>query len=181
MDSASFASISTVTNAIALSEAQQTPFWIRSSSPLKLAVVPRPGAGTWLDEDIRLLKDEGIDLLVSLLTPEEAHELELEREADVCAAHGISFVNFPLPEHQVPPSRRCFLTFAQMLHRRAREGQTVGVHCRESIGRSSVLLATLLRLEGLSARDAFDRISAARGVRVPGTAEQARWVSALAI
>lgn len=167
--------------AIALYQTQQTPLWLNTASALNLAIVPRPGGGAWLNEDIWQLKSEGIDILVSLLTPEEAHELELEHEPAACASAGISFVNFPLPEHQVPPSRHAFLTFAQMLHRRASEGLNVGVHCRECIGRSAVLLATLLRLQGLSAKDAFDRISAARGVRVPETAEQARWVAGLAI
>lgn len=167
--------------AIELYQTRQAPFWIETGSPLKLAIVPRPDGGQWLKEDIRQLKTEGIDILVSLLTPEETRELELEREGALCSIAGISFVNFPMPEQQVPPSRLSFLTFAQMLHRRATEGLSIGVHCRECIGRSSLLLATVLRLEGLSAKDAFDRISAARGIRVPGTAEQARWVAALPI
>jgi protein-tyrosine phosphatase len=170
-----------VATAIELYQTGQMPFWIDTVSPLKLAIVPRPGSGEWLKQDISQLKNERIDILVSLLMPEEARELELERENAACASAGISFVNFPLPEHQVPPSRKCFLTFAQMLHRRASEGLRIGVHCRECIGRSSLLLATVLRLEGLSGRDAFERISAARGVRVPGTAEQAKWVAGLAI
>lgn len=167
--------------AIQLNPEIQTPFWIETASPLRLAIVPRPGGGEWLKEDIRQLKREGIDILVSLLMPDEARELGLEREDVACTAAGISFVNFPLPEHQVPPSRLSFLTFAQMLHRKAKEGLSVGVHCRECIGRSSLLLGTVLRLEGLSTKDAFDRISAARGVRIPGTAEQTKWVAALTI
>ncbi|HEY4011461.1 MAG TPA: protein-tyrosine phosphatase family protein [Acidobacteriaceae bacterium] len=168
-------------SAIEFYQTRQMPFWIETVSPLKLAIVPRPGGGEWLTEDIRQLRSEGIDILVSLLAPEEMRELDLEHEAAACASAGISFVNFPLPEHQVPPSRHGFLTFAQMLHRRASEGLSVGVHCRECIGRSAVLLATLLRLQGFSAKDALERISAARGLRVPGTAEQARWVAGLAI
>jgi protein-tyrosine phosphatase len=170
-----------VASAIEFYQTRQMPFWIETVSPLKLAIVPRPGGGEWLTEDIRQLRSEGIDILVSLLAPEEMRELDLEHEAAACASAGISFVNFPLPEHQVPPSRHGFLTFAQMLHRRASEGLSVGVHCRECIGRSAVLLATLLRLQGFSAKDALERISAARGLRVPGTAEQARWVAGLAI
>ena len=82
---------------------------------------------------------------------------------------------------QVPPSRLGFLTFAQFVHKRASEGLRVAVHCRACIGRSSVLLATVMRLEGFTAKEAFGRISEARGLRVPDTAEQARWVSRLAI
>ena len=156
-------------------------FWIDTNSGLQLAIAQRPLGGTWLQDDVRRLKDEGIDLLVSLLSFTENRELELEMEKAACSSVGITFVNFPLPDRQVPPSRLGFLTFAQFLHKRAKEGLRVGVHCRACIGRSSVLLATVMRLEGCSAREAFERISSARGMRVPDTPEQAKWVAGLAI
>lgn len=170
-----------MTTAVDFDQALQMPFWIETASPLKLAIVPRPRGGDWLQDDIRLLRNDGIDILVSLLEATESRELTLEHESAACAAAGISFVNFPIPDRQVPPSRLGFVTFAQMLHRRAREGQSIGVHCRACIGRSSVLLATVLRLEGLSAKEAFDLISRSRGLTVPDTAEQAKWVAALTI
>ncbi len=156
-------------------------FWIDTASPLQLAIASRPHGGQWLQEDVRLLKNEGIDILVSLLSFGECRELELDEEKAVCSSVGISFVNFPIPDRQVPPSRLGFLTFAQFLHKRASEGLRIGVHCRACIGRSSVLLATVLRLEGFTAKEAFSRISEARGLRVPDTAEQAKWVARLAI
>ena len=156
-------------------------FWIDTASPLKLAIASRPHGGSWLQEDVRQLKDEGIDLLVSLLSFTETRELELEQEKAVCSSVGISFVNFPIPDREVPPSRFAFVTFAQFLHRRAMQGLSIGVHCRACIGRSSVLLATVMRLNGLTTKDAFDRISSARGLRVPDTPEQAKWVARLAI
>ena len=156
-------------------------FWIDTASPLQLAIASRPQGGEWLQEDVRQLKDEGIDILVSLLSWGESRELELDEEKAACSSVGINFVNFPLPDRSVPPSRLGFLTFAQFVHKRASEGLKIGVHCRACIGRSSVLLATVLRLEGFSAREAFDRISDARGLRVPDTAEQAKWVARLAI
>jgi protein-tyrosine phosphatase len=156
-------------------------FWIDTASPLQLAIASRPQGGEWLQSDVRLLKDEGIDILVSLLSYRERRELDLDEEKAACSSVGISFVNFPIPDRQVPPSRLGFLTFAQFLHKRASEGLRIGVHCRACIGRSSVLLATVMRLEGFSASEAFDRISDARGLRVPDTAEQARWVARLAI
>ncbi len=134
-----------------------------------------------MQDDVRQLKDEGIDILVSLLSFNESRELELDHEKAACSSVGISFVNFPIPDREVPPSRLGFLTFAQFLHKRASEGLRVGVHCRACIGRSSVLLATVMRLEGFTAKEAFSRISEARGLSVPDTAEQAKWVSRLAI
>jgi protein-tyrosine phosphatase len=156
-------------------------FWIDTASPLQLAIASRPQGGEWLQNDVRLLKDEGIDILVSLLSWEESRELDLDEEKAACASVGISFVNFPLPDRQVPPSRLGFLTFAQFVHKRASEGLRIGAHCRACIGRSSVLLATVMRLEGFTAKEAFSRISEARGLRVPDTFEQERWVSRLAI
>ena len=156
-------------------------FWIDTASPLQLAIASRPQGGEWLQEDVRQLKDEGIDILVSLLSWEESRELDLEEEKAMCSSVGMAFVNFPIPDRQVPPSRLGFLTFAQFVHKRASEGLRIGVHCRACIGRSSVLLATVMRLEGHSTREAFDRISDARGLRVPATAEQAKWVARLAI
>ena len=157
------------------------PFWIDTASPLKLAIVPRPLGADWLQSDICQLKNDGIDILVSLLAPEESRELDLEQEKTACSSVGISFVNFPLPDRQVPPSRLGFLTFAQFVHKRASEGLSIGVHCRACVGRSSVLLATVMRLAGFTTKDAFDRISAARGLRVPDTPDQAKWVARLAI
>ena len=157
------------------------PFWIDTASPLRLAIVPRPLGAEWLQDEVCRLKNDGIDILVSLLAAQETRELDLEREKLACSSVGISFVNFPLPDRQVPPSRFAFVTFAQFLHRRATEGMNIGVHCRACIGRSSVLLATVMRLEGFTAKEAFHRISAARGVAVPDTPAQAKWVAALAI
>ena len=156
-------------------------FWIDTASPLQLAIAPRPQGGEWLQNDVRQLKDEGIDILVSLLSFPESRELELEHEKTICSNVGISFVNFPLPDRQVPPSRFAFVTFAQFLHRRATEGLRIGVHCRACIGRSSVLLATVMRLEGFTAKEAFNRISSARGLAVPDTPAQAKWVTRLSI
>jgi protein-tyrosine phosphatase len=156
-------------------------FWIDTASPLQLAIAPRPQGGEWLHNDIRQLKHEGIDILVSLLSYQETRELDLDEEKAACSSVGITFVNFPFPDRMVPPSRLGFLTFAQFLHKRATEGLRIGAHCRACIGRSSVLLATVMRLEGFTAQEAFDRISNARGVRVPDTAQQARWVTRLSI
>jgi protein-tyrosine phosphatase len=157
------------------------PFWIDTASPLKLAIVPRPLGAEWLHNDIHQLRNDGIDILVSLLAPEECRELDLEQEKIACSSVGISFVNFPIPDRQVPPSRSAFVTFAHFLHKRGSEGLSIGVHCRACIGRSSVLLATVMRLAGFTAEDAFNRISAARGLRVPDTRDQAKWVARLAI
>ena len=155
------------------------PFWIDTSDKLKLAIAPRPRGGDWLESEIGQLKREGIDTLISLLTPEESRELGLDEEATACAAAAIRFHNFPIPDRGLPESTSDFLSFARSVHSEATSGRAVAAHCRACIGRSSVLLATLMRLDGFSAEDAFERISRARGMRVPDTEEQAAWVARL--
>lgn len=155
--------------------------WIETGTRLKLAIVSRPRGGERLQDDIGFLKVVGIDILVSLLSQEESRELGLQREKAACSSAGISFYNFPIPDGNVPGSSDDFIEFARFLHERASEGKSVGAHCRACIGRASVLLATIMRLEGVSADEAFDRISAARGVHVPDTPKQEDWVERLAI
>ena len=155
--------------------------WIDTSSKLKLAIAPRPRGGDWLQSEIERLKREGIDTLVSLVTPEESRELGLEQEHAACLAAGITFHNFPIPDRQTPESTSDFLVFARSIHSEARSGRAVAAHCRACIGRASVLLATLMRMEGFTTEDAFDRISHARGLMVPDTEEQVSWVARLSV
>jgi protein-tyrosine phosphatase len=151
----------------------------RPSSKLRLGIASRPRPDDWLQTDMEQLKREGVDTLISLLTSEEASELGLEHEAAACEAAGISFYNFSIPDRGVPESVSGFLAFARSIHSLASSGRAVADHCRACIGRSSVLLATVMRMEGFSAEEAFDRISQARGLRVPDTEEQAAWVARL--
>jgi hypothetical protein len=157
------------------------PFWIDTSAQLKLAIAPRPRGEDWLEGEVVQLKREGLDTLVSLLTLEESRELGLEREAAACAAAGIRFHNFAIPDRGLPDSVSDFLSFACSIYSEAASGRAIAAHCRACIGRSSVLLATLMRMDGFSAEEAFDRISQARGFRVPDTEGQAAWVARLPI
>lgn len=156
-------------------------YWIDTSSKLRLGIAPRPRGGDWLQGDIEQLKRDGVYALISLLTPDEASQLVLENEAAACDVVGIRFYSYPIPDRGVPESTYEFLAFARSVHAEASSGRAIADHCRAGIGRSSVLLATILRLEGFTSDDAFDRISQARGTTVPDTEEQAAWVARLPI
>ncbi|MFT4110031.1 hypothetical protein, partial [Propionicimonas sp.] len=58
-------------------------------------------------------------------------------------------------------------------------GHGVAIHCRAGIGRSSVLAAAVLQLEGVPADEAWNLISHARGLPVPDTDAQRRFVDKL--
>ncbi|MGA7155235.1 MAG: protein-tyrosine phosphatase family protein [Acidobacteriaceae bacterium] len=153
--------------------------WIETGIPAKLAIMPRPRGGKYLESEIRTLKREGAHVLVSLLTPEEEYELGLEHERAACSGLGLQFRNFPIPDREVPVSTEAFLRFLDTLHHDLLQRRSIVAHCFAGIGRSSLLLASLLRREGLSTDDAFRRITQARGMLVPDTAAQLRWVENL--
>jgi hypothetical protein len=48
------------------------PFWIETGNKLRLAIVPRPRGGDWLNHEMSLMKEAGVDVLVSMLPADEA-------------------------------------------------------------------------------------------------------------
>jgi protein-tyrosine phosphatase len=154
-------------------------YWIETGLPAKLAIMPKPDGGKRLETAIRNLKREGANVLVSLLPLDEAFELGLEHERAACDGHGILFRSFPIPDRGIPASTEAFLSFIETLHNDLLKNRSIVAHCFAGIGRSSLLLASLLRREGLSADDAFRRITQARRALVPDTPEQLHWVENL--
>jgi protein-tyrosine phosphatase len=141
-----------------------------------MAIVARPRGGDWLSDELSALSREGIDVLVSMLTEEEANELGLERESEDCQAAGIRFVNLPIPDRSVPSGTDDFLRSVEELAEIVREGRFLGVHCRASIGRSSMLAVSVLVRLGWEVKKAFDAVESARGCSIPDTIAQRQWV-----
>jgi protein-tyrosine phosphatase len=118
----------------------------------------------------------GVNAVVSLLEPEEIAELAISEEKSLCEANGISYLSFPIRDRNIPLSKRDALEFAQMLVNLLTEGLSVVIHCRQGIGRSTLIAACVLVLHGISADRAFDLIETSRGCSVPDTEEQRKWV-----
>ena len=157
------------------------PYWVETGTALRLAIVPRPRGHDWLEDEVAQMKRAGVDVLVSLLQHDEAAELGLSAEAELCASEGIHFRSFPIPDRETPPSTAAFVKFVEELRKEVHAGRSLAVHCRASIGRSSLLLAALLTAEGYSPHDAFRRLTTARGLQVPDTPDQIRWVERFAL
>jgi protein-tyrosine phosphatase len=152
-------------------------FWINPGANGRLAIVPRPRGHEFLADDLQVLRRDGIDILVSLLTPAETAALGLEREQELCGRAGISFRSLPIPDHSVPASHRQLHELADALATERLHGKNIGAHCQAGIGRSSLLLAAVLCVEGLSPQHAFRLISNGRGLQVPDTQEQVEWLA----
>lgn len=156
-------------------------YWIADRNPPQLAIVARPRGGDWLHEDLAALKAGGIDVLVSLLEPEEAEELDLAAEGPVAESLGMSFISFPIPDRSTPADLAAFRERVGKMAAMVRQGRRIGAHCRGCIGRSTVLIAAILIALGSDASAALQRIEEARGWPVPDTPEQRAWILAFQI
>lgn len=153
-----------------------TLHWIEGPWRGRLAIMPRPRGGDWLEDEMRSWRVEGVDTVLCLLTEEEIEELELSGEADGCAATGIEFQTFPIEDRGVPVSTKSLLDLVHNLESKLADAKNVVVHCRQGVGRSALLAACILATSGLDVDTAFKRIEAARGAKVPDTEEQKQWV-----
>jgi protein-tyrosine phosphatase len=154
-------------------------YWIEGPWRGRLAIVPRPRGGDWLEDEVRAWRAVGISVVVSLLQGEESGELDIVEEPTLCAANGLDFVAFPIADRGVPPLRHPFAELVGALERQLTGGKNVAVHCRQGVGRSAMLAASLLAAAGLDLDAAWRRVTAARGCSVPDTPEQREWVSRL--
>jgi protein-tyrosine phosphatase len=88
----------------------------------------------------------------------------------------MQFISHPIPDANVPLDPVEFRVFVADLASRLQAGERIGVHCRGSIGRSTIAAACALIHLGWPARNALAVIEAARGCPVPNTLPQERWI-----
>jgi len=155
-------------------------YWINGPWPGKLAILARPRGADWLEDEVAGWKDAGLDVVVSLLTHGEDSELGLIGEREFVQEHGLTFISFPIADYSVPTSTKELQQLVSRLQQSLTLGHSVGIHCRQGIGRSSLVAACVLVRSGQSPVNAFQHISTARGRSVPDTLEQKEWVTVFA-
>lgn len=155
-------------------------YWIPGPWAGRLAILARPRGGDWLVDEIEGWRDAGVQVIVSLLSEEETTELGLADEVHLIDIAGLSFFSFPINDYDVPSSEEALRELAERLECLLNQGQNVGIHCRAGIGRSSLVAACLLVKHGENTDASFQRISTARGIPVPDTVAQRRWVDEFA-
>ncbi len=141
-----------------------------------LAVMAKPVAGEWIEEEFAGLANADVHHVVSLLERAESFDVGLENEQAECESKGIAFTSFPIKDRGLPISVGEFGAHTKNLSQAIENGQNTVVHCRAGIGRSGLVAAGVLLHWGHDVNQAFERVSKARGVRVPDTEEQYQWL-----
>lgn len=149
-------------------------YWINEN----LAIMPRPRGGDWLEDEIESFKQQGVSVVVSLLEWEEVAELDLQHEELFCREKGLNFLSFPICDRQTPTSFEEAAIFVHRLNDLLAEDEKIAIHCRQGVGRSSLIAACVLATGNSSVNKVFETIETARRCTVPDTPEQKEWVKA---
>lgn len=155
-------------------------YWIEGPWPGRLAIASCPFGGTWLADNLQAWRQEGVDVVVSLLEGIESASLDLADEDRMCQRLGLIYPPFPIRDHGVPSSQEVFRGFVGELQQMLAAGQSVAMHCLAGIGRSGLTASCVLIGAGLSPELAVRRVSMARGLMVPETLEQKEWIGEFA-
>jgi len=149
--------------------------WIDLPVAGRLAIMARPRAGDWLEDEVASWRDAGLGIVVSLLEDAEVAELGLQQEQALCERARLTFLRLPIPDRGLPASRQDVACLVGSLVEHLRAGRGVGIHCRIGVGRSALIAACVLLALGTPLDAAWSAIAKARGLSVPDTPEQRAW------
>lgn len=124
----------------------------------EVAGMPLPGGRRPLDQDLQFLRNQGIDLLVSLTeTPADPATLK---------QHGIEGVHIPVVDFHAPTQDQLD-HYVNTVKAATEAGRQVGTHCHGGMGRTGTFLAALFVSRGMDAEAAIAEIRRLR----PGSIE----------
>lgn len=154
-------------------------YWVDPSLG-RVAILERPRGGEWIEDEARDLESKDVHGVVTLLTPEEIEELELQGEREALESRGLRFYSLPIPDGGTPPSESEARLLITKLAGLVKAGVSLGFHCRAGIGRSPMMAAAVLVASGVPLDRALKAIAVARGWPVPETQEQIGWLKEFA-
>ena len=81
---------------------------------MPLAIVLCPRGGSVLEDELREIAQSGVQILVSMLEPDEADWLGLSEESALAAQLGMRFLSYPIQDVQVPANVKTFREFVRL-------------------------------------------------------------------
>ena len=141
----------------------------------------RDGSGRqWardLAQDLASIQAWGASTVLSLIESQEFERLGVPGFSQAISQTPLRWLHLPITDMQTPgeATRTAWQVHSQTLTQALAQGERVLVHCAAGLGRTGMLVAKLLVMQGLPAEEAIAQVRAAR----PGTIEteaQAEWV-----
>lgn len=152
-------------------------YWIHQfENKAKVGIMARPRGNEWLKDEVASLHKQNVSVLVSLLEMEEVIELGLREEERLCVEQNIKFISFPIEDRSIPNNESKTKQLLKVLSDAVKEGNSIVIHCRMGIGRSSIIAGAVVSGFGLDPHKVLQHISNVRGLKVPDTEEQTKWL-----
>jgi len=115
----------------------------------ELAGSAQPGLYSEWEDDIRFLKNYGIDYIISLTEKPLIKEPAIES--------GFHFHHFPIRDMDFPMPRNAHQAL-DLIEREIRNGHRFLLHCKGGVGRTGLMCASFLVLRGESANEAIRKV-----------------------
>lgn len=116
--------------------------------PGKLAGMERPGLASSLEDDLKFLKDAGVDTIVNL----EEHS----RNCD-----GFEVKHIPINDFKAPKLAD-IEEFVKFIDSKIQEGKRIVAHCYAGMGRTNLMLASYFVYLGMEPDKALDLVKEKR-------------------
>ena len=100
----------------------------------------------------------------------------LVMEEEIAKLHGLDYLHFPIQDYNIPTDMSNTLSTTNLLVEKVERGESIFIHCKGGLGRSSLMTSLLLLSCGYEPGRAFTDIGNARGETVPETLQQKQWV-----
>jgi nicotinamidase-related amidase len=144
------------------------------TAPGRIGLTLAPGRrdqGRRLEDDLSVLRAEGVTAVLCLLTPDELVHYGIEGLIEAYRGAGIEALHVPTMDGRVPNEGELGGAVAWIGERTAR-GQRVLVHCAGGLGRAGTVAACWLRSRGLDAEQAIRAVRDCRSPRAIETPAQ---------
>ncbi len=130
-----------------------------------------------LSQDLASIQAWGASTVLSLIESHEFSRLGVPGFGQAIGQTPLRWLHLPIADMQTPgeATHSAWRAYGARLNQALAQGERVLVHCAAGLGRTGMLVAKLLVMQGMPAEEAIAQVRAAR----PGTIEteaQANWV-----
>jgi len=148
------------------------------TGPGKLGITFLPGRrdyGRSLADDINLIRREGVDCVMCLITSDEFSRYGVEDLLATYREYHFDTKHLPIVDGRVPSESEIHDAI-KWLSEHLSEGKNILLHCVGGLGRAGTVAACFLRTQGLDGERAIAEVRAARSPRAIETEVQEKFI-----